>query len=181
MQRTVQRVSILVAALLPVVVLGFYVLQPKTPPPETAASVVAVTQSSSTTKTATSATTPTTTQQTTKTTPSSASTSATTTPSYAYKDGTYSVTATYRVPEASAQKLGVSLTIVNDVITGAAATNMATDQTSSMYQNAFVSGYKTSVVGKSIASLQLGKVSGSSLTTAAFNDALTAIRKEAAI
>lgn len=180
MQRTVQRISILVAALLPIVILGVYVLQPKTPPPETAASVVAVTQTASTATEQT--TTPTTKTTTTASTPSFAATSpTTTTPTYAYKDGTYSLTTAYRVPEASAQKLGVELTIVHDVVTAATVTNMATEQTSSMYQNAFMGGYKTSVVGKSIASLQIGKVSGSSLTTAAFNDALTAIQKQAAI
>ena len=47
------------------------------------------------------------------------------------------------------------------------------------YQDDFVGGYKSQVVGKSIAEIQLGKVSGSSLTSRGFNEALDQIRNQA--
>lgn len=74
----------------------------------------------------------------------------------------------------------MELTLVNDVVTAATVTAKATDETSMMYQNTFIAGYKTFVVGKNIADVQLGKVSGSSLTPRGFNDAVSAIKTQAA-
>lgn len=170
MQNTVKRVSILVAALLPVVVLGFFVMKSKDsalPSP----SAVAVTTSS--TATAVKPTTNAPVSSTAPATPSGTASSST------YKDGTYSVTAAYRVPEEAPQSIGVELTLKNDVIVDVTVTAKATDNTSMMYQNTFIAGYKTFVVGKNIADVQLSKVSGSSLTPKGFNDALNAIKTQA--
>ncbi|MEK7633177.1 MAG: hypothetical protein AAB473_05345 [Patescibacteria group bacterium] len=176
MQNTVKRVSILVAALLPVVVLGFFVMKPKEQAQPVTSSVVVTTPATTTSvkPTTGTTTTPSTPVPTPSTTPAPAPASTST-----YKDGTYSVTTTYRVPEAPAQGMGVELTLVNDVITAATVTAKATDGTSMMYQNIFIAGYKTFVVGKNIADVQLTKVSGSSLTPKGFNDALNAIKTQA--
>ena len=95
-----------------------------------------------------------------------------------YKNGTYSATGTYNSP-AGLENVGVSLTITDDVVTSATVTNMAGDRTSSHYQNAFIGGYKTLVVGKNIDTIKLSRVSGSSLTPAGFNSALAQIKGEA--
>lgn len=47
------------------------------------------------------------------------------------------------------------------------------------YQASFIGGYVPSVVGKSIASLSLGRISSSSLTPKGFNAALTTIKAQA--
>ena len=95
-----------------------------------------------------------------------------------YKNGTYSATGSYMSPGGEDQ-IGVSLTLSNDVITAVSATNMAGDHTSSRYQDRFIAGYKTYVVGKKISDVYLTRVSGSSLTPAGFNDALNQIKAQA--
>ena len=109
---------------------------------------------------------------------------ATTTPSTpkkvasVYKDGTYSATGSYMSPGGEDQ-IGVSVTLANDIITAVDATNMAGDRMSSRFQDRFISGYKAYVVGKKISDVHLSRVSGSSLTPAGFNDALTQIKSQA--
>lgn len=95
-----------------------------------------------------------------------------------YKDGTYSVTSSYGSP-AGPEDLGVSLTIKNDVVVDANITNKAGDRTSVNFQNKFISGYKTQVIGKNIDSIKLGVVSGSSLTPNGFNTAVANIKTQA--
>ena len=95
-----------------------------------------------------------------------------------YKDGTYSATGSYFSP-GGPDKLGVTLTLANDVVTSVSVTPEAGDGTSARYQQRFISGYKTYVVGQNIASIHLTRVSGSSLTPIGFDDALAQIKAEA--
>ena len=95
-----------------------------------------------------------------------------------YKDGTYSATGSYMSPGGEDQ-VAVTLTLANDIITSVTVTPQAGDRTSQRYQSRFVSGYKQYVVGKNIASVNLSKVSGSSLTPIGFNAALTQIKAQA--
>ena len=95
-----------------------------------------------------------------------------------YRNGTYSATGSYMSPGGYDQ-LGVSVTLQNDIITAATVTNMAGDGRSSRYQNAFISGYKPYVIGQNIASVNLSRVSGASLTPQGFNDALSQIMSQA--
>jgi hypothetical protein len=67
----------------------------------------------------------------------------------------------------------------NGVITGTSATGGANDPEASQYQSQFISGYKSLVVGKSIDSVSLSRVSGSSLTSQGFNNALQQIKNQA--
>jgi len=102
-----------------------------------------------------------------------------TTPSTSpYKDGTYSATGSYSSP-GGPDDLHVSVTLANGIITDSTVTSGAHDGTSSHYQGIFINNYKPLVVGKSIDSVTLSKVSGSSLTSAGWNDAITKIKAEA--
>jgi uncharacterized protein with FMN-binding domain len=95
-----------------------------------------------------------------------------------YKDGTYSATGSYISPGGH-QGLQVTLTLTNDVVTDASVVSGAIDGTSRRYQSMFISGYKQYVIGKKISTLNVGAVSGSSLTPQGFNDAVTQIEAEA--
>lgn len=98
----------------------------------------------------------------------------------AYKDGTYSATGNYNSP-AGSEQLKVSVTLKSDVVTDASATLMATNPKSVYMQTQFISGFKTYVVGKKLSDVNVGKVSGSSLTGIGFNDAITKIKAQAAV
>jgi hypothetical protein len=95
-----------------------------------------------------------------------------------YKNGTYSATGSYMSPGGEEQ-VGVTLTLANDIITAVSVTPGAYDRTSARYQDRFISGYKTYVIGKNIAKVNLGIISGSSLTPEGFNDALAQIKTQA--
>jgi uncharacterized protein with FMN-binding domain len=103
-----------------------------------------------------------------------------TTVSVNYKDGTYTAEGTYEV-HIGPKKIGVKITLKNNVITAADVTKEGDDPTSLRYQNQFISGYKDVVIGKNIKDVNLSKVSGSSLTPIGFNDALTKIETQAKI
>ena len=95
-----------------------------------------------------------------------------------YIDGTYSVTAYYDSP-AGSEGIGVSVTLKNDIVTSSTVTPMANDRTSSRYQQRFISGYQSYVIGQNIDTINLDVVSGSSLTPIGFNDALAQIKAKA--
>ena len=103
---------------------------------------------------------------------------ATTSRQLRYKNGTYSVTGTYDSP-AGKENLGVTLVLNDGIITDSTVTPMSANRTSDRYQKRFIDSYKTLVVGKSIDSLQLDTVSGSSLTPMGFNDAVAQIKAQA--
>ena len=71
------------------------------------------------------------------------------------------------------------MTLKNGVITDTSATKGATDPEAEEYQNRFIKNYKNLVVGKSISNLSLSRVSGSSLTSIGFNDAIDQIKSQA--
>jgi hypothetical protein len=96
----------------------------------------------------------------------------------AYKDGTYSATGSYESP-GGLDHLGVTLTIKNDIVTDATVKAEPGDRESAYYQNIFISNCRPLVVGKDISTLSLSKVSGSSLTSGGFNDAVAQIKAQA--
>ena len=96
----------------------------------------------------------------------------------AYKDGTYTATGDYTAPPG-AEKIDVSLTLKGGVITAVTVTPTATDEVSKKMQTAFAGGISTAVVGKSLGEAKVGVVSGSSLTPAGFNDAVSKIKTQA--
>lgn len=103
---------------------------------------------------------------------------ATTNEAPSHKDGEYSASGTYTSPGGE-EKVAVKLTLKDDKITEIDVTPQAATPTSTQYQGEFVSGYKGLVVGKDIDEVKLSKVSGSSLTSRGFNDALEQIKQDA--
>ena len=95
-----------------------------------------------------------------------------------YKDGTYEATGSYDSP-GGPESLGVSVTIQNNVVTATSAKPEANDPTAQEFQNGFIQGYKTFVVGKNVNDILLSNVSGSSLTSQGFNDSLAQIKVQA--
>jgi len=117
----------------------------------------------------TSSSTTTSTTRTSTTTSSSSST---------YKDGQYKATGSYDSPGGS-ESITVSITIKGNVITDTSATSGAQDPEAQLYQDQFIGGYKQKVVGQNVASVRLSRVSGSSLTSQGFNEALAQIKQQA--
>lgn len=95
-----------------------------------------------------------------------------------YKNGTFAATGNYRSP-AGIESIEVSVTLNHNTITDASVVSDATNPRSQMMQANFIAGFKQQVVGKSIDSLLLGVVNGSSLTPLGFMDALAKIKAEA--
>lgn len=95
-----------------------------------------------------------------------------------YKDGVYNVTTSYNSP-GGLDNLGVSMTLLKDKVVNVIVTNGAKDGTSRSYQNEFIASISSLVIGKNISTLSLGVVSGASLTSRSFNDALNKIRTQA--
>lgn len=104
---------------------------------------------------------------------------ATSTPtSHTYRDGTYSTVGSYHSP-AGDEEIGVTITLKNDIITDVTVVPKATAMRSVVMQKDFVANYKSMVVGKNITEVNLGKVSGASLTPKGFNDAILKIEAQA--
>ena len=95
-----------------------------------------------------------------------------------YKDGTYTADGSYQAPSGT-ESITVELTLADDKITDITVTPHATDPTAKGHQAEFVGGIAEQVVGKDIDTLNVTKVSGSSLTSAGFKIAITAIKGEA--
>ena len=95
-----------------------------------------------------------------------------------YKDGTYGAEGVYASP-AGGESVKVSLTIKNDAVTDATFSGDATHEKSIKMQNAFGTGFKEQVVGKSLDEVSVGVVNGSSLTGIGFMDAVKKIKAEA--
>ena len=95
-----------------------------------------------------------------------------------FKDGEYTATGSYVSP-AGPESVEVTVKIENGVVTDAEFVGNAVNPRSIQKQGKFKEGYKASVVGKDIASLELGVTNGSSLTPQGFNDALDQIRDQA--
>ncbi len=109
----------------------------------------------------------------------SASMSATAAKSTAtYTDGEYKATGSYESPGGT-ENIAVDVTIANNIVTATTATSGANDSEAEVYQSQFISGLKKYVVGKNVNDIKLSRVSGSSLTSQGFNDALTQIRNQA--
>jgi hypothetical protein len=98
----------------------------------------------------------------------------------AYKDGTYSAVGSYNSP-AGTEQVSVSLVLKNNIVTDSTFSATSNSGRSKAYQNEFASGYKAFVIGKNISTINVGKVSGSSLTGTGFNNALAKIKAQAKI
>jgi hypothetical protein len=97
-----------------------------------------------------------------------------------FNDGVYSATGSYMSPGGK-DEIDVNLTLKDNVIADINATAKPGDDVSKKYMKMFTDNYKSLVVGKNISELKLDKVSGSSLTSIGFNDAINQIRVQAKI
>ncbi|MDB5170224.1 MAG: hypothetical protein JWN82_620 [Candidatus Saccharibacteria bacterium] len=105
---------------------------------------------------------------------------ATVDPSATYTDGTYEATGDYVSPGGN-EEITISVTLKDNVVTDTSAINGATDTEAKQHQDDFIGGYKSLVVGKNINEVKLSRVSGSSLTSQGFNDAIQQIRNKAEV
>ncbi len=96
-----------------------------------------------------------------------------------YADGTYEAEGSYTSPGGQ-ESISVSLTLAGGVVTEVTVTPEATSGNAAQYQKAFASGIADEVVGVDIDDLSVDKVSGSSLTSGGFNDAVETIKADAA-
>lgn len=99
-------------------------------------------------------------------------------PTATYKDGTYSTTASYASPGGT-EDMKITMLITNGTITESSVVAEASNRESRAYQNDFIDGYASQTNGKALATLQLSRVSGASLTSRSFNEALDIIRSQA--
>lgn len=95
-----------------------------------------------------------------------------------YEDGEYTARGEYISP-GGPQSVGVTVTLSNSVITAVSVDTSETKGPSLEYQGKFAGGISDVVVGKSIDEIEVDKVSGSSLTSGGFNEAITQIKEEA--
>ncbi|MCW2752188.1 MAG: hypothetical protein JWR83_3298 [Aeromicrobium sp.] len=107
------------------------------------------------------------------TTDSSSSTSSAT-----YKDGSYDAKGAYPNP-AGSSTIEVKLTLASGKVTQITVTPEATDPTSKGFETQFAGGISAEVVGKSIDSLNVSTVAGSSLTVQGFDKAIDTIKADA--
>lgn len=103
--------------------------------------------------------------------------SATTTGTYA--DGEYTESAGYQSPNGT-EEISVTVTLAGGIITSVEVVGDGDNPNSKLYQGKFAGGIAAVVVGKSIDKISVDKVAGSSLTSAGFNDAIDAIKADAA-
>lgn len=96
-----------------------------------------------------------------------------------YADGTYAAEGSYASP-GGPESIQVSLTLKDNLVTGVSVTPEATSGNAKQYQTAFASGIAEEVIGIDINDLAVDKVSGSSLTSIGFNEAVEAIKADAA-
>lgn len=97
----------------------------------------------------------------------------------AYADGEYTESAQYQSPNGTEQ-VEVTVTLADGVITAVEVVGDGTNPNSKLYQGKFAGGIADVVVGKSIDEISVDKVAGSSLTSGGFNDAIDAIKADAA-
>ena len=96
----------------------------------------------------------------------------------AYHNGTYSATGRYSTP-GGIESIGLEITLTDDTVTATTLTQNPSNRDSRQYQAAFASGYKELIIGKKLDDISLSRVSGSSLTSQGFENALADIANQA--
>lgn len=96
----------------------------------------------------------------------------------AVSDGDYSAEGSYSNPGGQSE-VQVDLTITDGKIADIKVTPQASNGTSKGFQQKFAGGIADEVVGKSLDGLDVSKVSGSSLTSQGFNQAIDQIKADA--
>lgn len=93
-----------------------------------------------------------------------------------FTPGEYEATGTYLSPDGQTQAIEVEVTLAADgTISELDADGQAESGNSEQFQGKFESGIDAKVEGRKITELDIDKVSGSSLTSGGFNDAIEQI------
>lgn len=95
-----------------------------------------------------------------------------------YKDGSYKISVDYRVPHGS-NSITVSVALKDGVVTKVSTSHDYSDRESGMYVNSFDSEISSAVNGEKVSSVSLSRVGGASLTTDAFDEAISQIASQA--
>lgn len=95
-----------------------------------------------------------------------------------YKDGTYEAKGAYSY-HSGTESIDVTVTLANGVVEDVEVVAQAKAPISKEKQADFIANYKEQVVGKNIDEINLGKISGSSLTPIGFNAAIEDIKAQA--
>lgn len=92
---------------------------------------------------------------------------------------TVSTTVRFNVPEGHSDSLTVTATVKDGIITSINYNQRSSNRDSEEYYQSFENSFSSaSVVGKKIGSVQLSRVGGASLTTEAFNQALSNLAQQ---
>ena len=92
--------------------------------------------------------------------------------------GTWTETGDDQTPGGE-ESVSVTLTVKAGTVTAVEVTGSGSSPNAKQYQSAFISGISAEVVGKRLATLDVGAVSGSSLTGQGFDAAVEKIRADA--
>lgn len=95
-----------------------------------------------------------------------------------YADGTYTKTGSYSTPGGT-ESVTVTATLTGGNVSEISATGSARGGNSAQFQSQFLGAFKQQVVGKDIDDVSLSRVSGSSLTSNGFNEAIAQIKRDA--
>lgn len=99
-------------------------------------------------------------------------------PSWVVDDNTYTTTVEYDVPEGT-ESNSFSLVIKDSIISSIEVGITTTNKASLKYQQDFAKNIASIVVGQKISELKtIDRVSGASVTTTAFNDALLKLQQQ---
>ncbi len=98
-----------------------------------------------------------------------------------YKNGNYTAWGSFDTPDGTEQ-IGVTVQLSNNNITSVSVDDSSIySGTSFAYTERFISGLNLVVVGKNIDTVNVGRISGASLTPIGFNAALDAIKSQAKV
>lgn len=100
------------------------------------------------------------------------------TSSATYKDGTYEATGTYTTPGGK-ESIDLTVTIEDNKVVATSFKSAPKNRQTVEYQGKFKENYTALVVGKKIDDISLNRVSGSSLTSTGFHNALDQIKQQA--
>lgn len=95
-----------------------------------------------------------------------------------YNNGVFNTVATYKTPNNDIYSMNVSLTLEDDTVTESNIVYVDKASNSPSVKR-FEAAYRNEVIGKNIDTINLSRVGGASLTSNAFNQALTTIKTDA--
>jgi len=100
-------------------------------------------------------------------------------PHYDAQDGVFTTSIMYTVPNNHEETMVVTLTLEDNTVVATELSYEASNGTSQRYLDRFNDWHTESVVGKRIEDIELSRLGGASLTSVAFNNALTDIKEQA--